>query len=84
MIAINLVVMCLAWLTCTFNYFLITFQLKYFQGSIGVNMAVSGGSEMAGYIISGWAIGKIGVKRTLLISFALSTIGGALILTSNS
>ena len=37
---------------------------------------------MVCYIISGWAIGKIGVKRTQLIFFTLSTVGGALILTS--
>ena len=46
-----------------------------------MNQAVSGVSEVAAYAISGWAIGKIGLRKTLLCFFALAAVGGLLLLS---
>ena len=62
-------------MTVAFDYFLISFQLKYLPGNININTSVSYLSEMLGYATSGWILGKVAIKWTLVSFFAIAGIG---------
>ena len=71
--------MCIVWLSATFCFYLIqmlsnTFKDEYVTG------IVNGSAEFVANITSGFMYIKIGVKPSLIVSFLISTVGGALIL----
>ena len=69
------------WLSASFNYYLIGYQLKYIQGNLYINGIVSSLSECAAFMLSGILIEKIGIKPTLVISYVVAISGmGSLIL----
>jgi len=53
-IKVNMIVLVLIWVTCTVNYQLISFTLKYLPGSIYVNNTFNCISEILGNIFSGY------------------------------
>ena len=76
----NLIIMSIVWLATAFGYYLVlmlvnTFEKIYFTG------LVSSLTEITAYILSGMYYERIGVKTSLTIGFAISTIGGCLILS---
>ena len=71
----NLVCMVIVWLSTSFCYYLISYQLKYIQGDIYINGLVSGFSEVAAYALSGYLIKKLGLKNTFIFSFTLAFTG---------
>ena len=78
---INLICMMTVWLSASFNYYLIGYQLKYIEGNLYINGIVSSLSECAAFLLSGILIEKIGIKPTLVISYVVAIAGmGALIL----
>ena len=77
---INLVLMAIVWLSCSFGYYMINYQLKYLKGDIYINAFVTSGSEITAYLISGYLFEKFGLKMMLSISLMISIIGmGSLI-----
>jgi len=72
--------MCLAWLTCSLNSTLISFLLKYFPGNIFLNGLISCMAELAGSVISGFALMKWNTKICLKTSFLIATTGGILMI----
>jgi hypothetical protein len=40
--------MAITWLACAFNFYLLNFSVKYFPGSIFVNLASIAGAEIIG------------------------------------
>jgi hypothetical protein len=46
--------MSICWLTCSLNYNLITFLLKYFPGSMNFNSLMNAASELIGTVASGF------------------------------
>jgi hypothetical protein len=79
-IRINIILMSLCWLTCSFNYYMVGFLLKYFPGSIYVNGSISSLSEVAATLSAGYFYAKVGVKKAFVISFGISALGGCGIL----
>ena len=79
-ICANLIIMSLVWLTTAFGYYLILSLINTFS-DIYVTGLTSSGSEMIAYAVAGLCYEKIGAKLSLIISFAISTIGGVLILS---
>ena len=75
----NLVIMSFVWLTASFCYYLILTLINTFD-DVYVTALVSSFSEIAAYILSGLFFERIGVKLSLILSFALSGLGGILIL----
>jgi MFS transporter, OCT family, solute carrier family 22 (organic cation transporter), member 4/5 len=75
-IRINLSIMTCVWLTGSFNYYLVSFLLKYFPGSIYHNSTLSGISEVVSIIFSGVIYKRLGVKLCLILFFAIAMIGG--------
>ena len=75
-IRINVILLSLCWLTCSFNYYMVTFLLKYFPGSIYVNGSISSLSEVVATLTAGYFYAKVGVKKAFVISFGISALGG--------
>jgi hypothetical protein len=76
----NLGVMTVVWLTSSFNYYLVSYLLKYFPGSIFVNSAISACSELISLGVSGIVYRAIGIKNCLMLFFFISAMGGLSIL----
>ena len=73
---INLILMTIFWTTSSFNYYIMTFYLKYIPGNLFVNTSLSSLSEVAAYLASGLIMQKLGVKLSFIISFILAAAGG--------
>ena len=71
-IVINLIVMSLIWLTWSFNYFLLNFQMKYLPGNINVNMFVSFAAELLSYVVSGIFISRFSFKTNFVLFFTIN------------
>ena len=71
--------MSLVWLSTAFGYYLILTLVNTFD-KVYVTALTSSASEITAYIVSGLFYEKIGVKLSLVLSFAVSTVGGVLIL----
>ena len=79
-ICANLIIMSFVWLTTAFGYYLILSLINTFS-DIYVTGLTSSGSEMIAYVVSGLVYERIGPKLSLIISFAISAIGGIMILS---
>ena len=72
--------MSLVWLTASFGYYLIATLINMFDDPYETALT-SAGSEMLAYLISGLFYERIGVKTSLILSYAISTVGGIAILS---
>jgi hypothetical protein len=79
-ILINLVIMCMAWLTCSLNNTLISFLLKYFPGNIFLNGFMSCTSELVGTFMSGLAMIFYSPQFCLKVSYGIAGFGGFLMI----
>jgi hypothetical protein len=59
-----------------FNFYLLTFFLKYFPGNIFVNSAFFAVSDFFGYACGGFIVKFSGVKKGLFLVLTISSIGG--------
>jgi len=75
----NLILMTIFWTTGSFNYYIMTFYLKYIPGNIFVNTSLSCTAEIIAYICSGFVMNLFGVKLAYMISFILAAVGGILL-----
>lgn len=73
----NLLCMMVVWVSGSFNYYLISYQLKYIEGNMYINGIVSSLSEFAAFITSGILVLKVGIKPTLALSYAIAITGMA-------
>ena len=71
--------MTIFWTASSFNYYIITFYLKYLPGNIYVNTSLSCIAEMLAYIGSGLLMNFFGVKLSYIIAFILAALGGILL-----
>ena len=67
------------WTSSSFNYYLITFFLKYIPGNIFVNTSLSAIAEISAYICSSFLMKAVGPKISFMCSFALGAVGGILL-----
>lgn len=75
----NLILMSIFWTSSSFNYYIMTFYLKYIPGNIYVNTSLSCFAEIIAYICSGFIMNLFGVKLSFMISFAVAAVGGILL-----
>ena len=66
------------WTASSFNYYLMSFFLKYIPGNIYENTSISSGAEITAYITSGYIIKVLGFRISYIIAFAIATSGGVL------
>ena len=79
-ILINVCLMAFLWVAGSFNYYLIQFLINTFQ-AIYVTGIVSSMSDIVANSIGAYVFEKIGIKKCISGSQALSTVGGLLVLT---
>ena len=74
-IQINLICMVCIWVSSSFCYYLISYQLKYIKGNIYINGIISSLSEIVAYLTSGFLTEKFGMKNTLIGAYLIGIIG---------
>lgn len=81
----NLIASIILYMEATFNYYLLTFYLKYFPGSIFVNAGIFALSDLAAYAIAGILIKCVSIPNAFRIALGTAFTGGMLYLcTSNN
>merc|ERR1712151_1199910 len=75
-----LVLFCVFWSASSFNYYVITFLLKYIPGNIYVNTVVSTTSEVVANMMSGYLMKTMGIKSSMVVAFVCATTGGVLMI----
>jgi hypothetical protein len=73
---VNLISSCLVWLLSSFNFYLITFYLKKFPGSIFINSIVFALADMIAFASSGIILKYFLISQGLSFSYGLSLISG--------
>ena len=71
----NLICMTVIWITASFGYYLIIYQLKFVKGDIYINYIIFAISEIGAYNSASWMLGSLGLKNTLLISYLIAFLG---------
>lgn len=79
-IKINLVVMCYMWASTSFCYYMISLYMKYLPGNIFINTIASGSAEFIAYGLGGILYTKLGIKKSYSLLYAISSLGGILII----
>lgn len=79
-ILINLVLMCFVWISVIFTYYLISYNVKYLPGNVFENSLAISISNVVASLATGTVYGPLKFKKTFLLSFTVSTVGGLLIL----
>ena len=69
------------WGCSAFNFYLLTFFLKYFPGNIFENSLYFAASDLIAFTLSGCIIKLTKVRTGLNISFLIATIGGIIYMT---
>ena len=77
---VNLISSCFVWLLSSFNFYLITFYLKKFPGSIYINSIVFAFADMVAFASSGLILKYFLISQGLSFSYGLSLISGILYL----
>ena len=72
----NLMLATYLWITVSFNYYLISFYMKYINGSIYLNNFLSALADFLGNLSAGFVITKAGMKRSIFGYYALTGIFG--------
>ena len=78
-ILINLVVLSLAWTVTVFNWYLVQFLVNTFD-EVYLSAIGSAVSDIIGYTFGGILFYRFGIQASLMISFAVATLGGVAIL----
>ena len=71
----NMVCMIFVWISSSFGFYLINYQLKYIKGDMYLNSLVSSTSGVVAYCISGVLFEKVGLKFTFIIAYAIALLG---------
>ena len=67
------------WLSVSFNWYLLQFLVNTFENIYATGLGASA-SDIVAYALSGLIYEKLGIKLTIAICYASSTIGGLIIL----
>lgn len=76
----NLIASCFCWLFASFNFYMITFYLKYFPGNIYINSLTFAGSDAVAQFSSGVFLQYVSVPKAYGIANSIALTGGILYL----
>lgn len=76
----NLGILVIQWIASSFDYYMMTFFLKYVPGNIYVNTSINAMSSIAAYVGSAYLFKKLGGKISFLIAYAIAIAGGICIM----
>ena len=79
----NLLILIIIMLASQFNYYLISFRLKYMSGNIYYNQILSSTCNVFFYIISYQIFSKVGFKKSYFIGFVIAMLGSILLIFIN-
>ena len=74
----NLIGCIIIWSMCSFNFYMLTFFMKYFPGNIFENSLSFAISDVIAFTMSGLIIKYTTVVRGYQVAFVISTVGGVL------
>jgi Na+/melibiose symporter-like transporter len=72
---INLVILLTLWIVSSFNWYMITFQVKYIGGDIFLNTYLATGGDLIAIAMSGVMKEILGIKQSFVIMFGISLLG---------
>ena len=72
--------MCIMWTASSFNYYLMTFFLKYIPGNIYINTTISNLSQLTAYAVSGYTMNLMGIRSSYFTGFMIGASGGLLLM----
>jgi len=75
-VKINLFCSILVWLFSSFNFYLITFYLKYFPGNIYVNSICFASADFVAFMMSGVVLKFLKIRHGLSFAYTLSMVAG--------
>ena len=75
-----MLVMIILWVSACVNYSTIGFYMKYVPGTIYINFAVSGVSEILAHVVVGSLYVKLTPRWTFFIGYVIALAGGVLLL----
>ena len=76
----NTIIMIFLWSACSFNFYLMNFQLKYLNASVYYNAYASSISDMVGFSCSAFLYKKVRLRYAFCICYSVSVLGGLLYL----
>ena len=68
--------MTINWVSCSFDYYLVSFYLKYIPGDVFINTAASSLADLTANISSIFIFNGLGSKVSFIGSFILAGVGG--------
>ena len=74
----NLIGAVILWSMCSFNFYMLTFFMKYFPGNIFENSLCFAVSDLLAFTLSGLVIKYTSVPRGYRLAFLISSCGGGL------
>jgi len=77
----NLWAAALLYMEATFNFYLLTFYLKYFPGNVFSNSVYFACSDLLAFCLAGTFLNYTGMKTTIRCAATLALIGGIMYLT---
>ena len=72
--------MAVVWVTCSFNYYMMGYEVKYLDGDMNLNQMASLIAEAFAYIGVGCLMSKFSARRLLVSCFTLSAFAGIMII----
>ncbi|CDW89142.1 solute carrier family member 5 [Stylonychia lemnae] len=76
----NLLFSTVIWTSIVFNFFLVSFYLKYFPGSIFLNCIYFAIADIFAYLLSGLIIKYLNASKAIIVAQVISSIGALLYL----
>ena len=67
--------MVVIFISASFGYYLIEYQLRFIKGEMYYNTLTSSSSEIVAYIISGYLMEKLGLKVSFVLAYIISLAG---------
>lgn len=79
---VNLLIALFCWLSISFGFYLITFEIKYLPGSVFVNVLMSTAADILAKPLAFGVLSALGVKRSYLFGFCVAIIGVAMLIAT--
>ena len=76
----NLILITVIWVTVTFNYYMINFQVKYFPGSFDVNTVAMFASDIPFCLLAGFLIRQLETRTVFMLFHAIQIVASLTVL----
>lgn len=76
---INLLVLVVCWMSCSFGFYMLAYVLKYLNGDIFLNAYSVSAGEIIGKLSTIFLLRCTSLKRVFLIAFGMSSLGSLLL-----